>query len=370
MKKVILLLSFLSLFLVSCEYGSKLSRSTGQADTSWAMLSFEKADGANPVLGPVDTLKFGCPVRGSEVKWAEKDVFNPAAVVRNDSLFLIYRAEDVVGRHAGTSRLGMAVSTDGYHFYRYPEPILYPNNDPQKTWEWEGGVEDPRVVETADGRYIMTYTAYDGDKARLFTASSDDLFHWQKHGSAFGNGKYLDLWTKSGAIVCRRLGDKLVAEKIKGQYWMYWGDENIYLATSKDLLHWIPVEEADALKVILPYRPAYFDSGLVEPGPPALITEAGILLIYNGKNAGPQPDPSLPDGTYSAGQALFSLKDPQKLTGRLERDFFRPDKDYEITGQVDNVVFLEALAPFRGQWFLYYGTADSKIAVAVAGAGR
>ena len=97
MKKVILLLSFLSLFLVSCEYGSKLSRSTGQADTSWAMLSFEKADGANPVLGPVDTLKFGCPVRGSEVKWAEKDVFNPAAVVRNDSLFLIYRAEDVVG---------------------------------------------------------------------------------------------------------------------------------------------------------------------------------------------------------------------------------------------------------------------------------
>jgi hypothetical protein len=29
------------------------------------------------------------------------------------------------------------------------------------------------------------------------------------------------------------------------------------------------------------------------------------------------------------------------------------------------VCFLEALANFNGKWFLYYGTADSKIAVAV-----
>lgn len=338
-------------------------------DSSWVMLGFEKADANNPVLGPVDTLRFRCPIRGTEVNWAEKDVFNPATVVRNDSLFLIYRAEDVVGRFAGTSRLGLAVSTDGLVFYRYPEPILYPDEDSLKRWEWEGGVEDPRIVESEDGRYIMTYTAYDGDKARLFVASSDGLFHWRKHGSAFGGSKYRDMWSKSGAIASRRKGGRLVAEKINGKYWMYWGDKNIHLATSDDLIRWQALEdEKGELKTILPFRPGYFDSDLVEPGPPALITDAGILLIYNGRNFGPVMAPGLPEGTYSAGQALFDAGNPQNLIQRLEHHFFHPEKPYEITGQVNNVVFLEGLAFFKGKWFLYYGTADSRIAVAVRGA--
>ena len=36
----------------------------------------------------------------------------------------------------------------------------------------------------------------------------------------------------------------------------------------------------------------------------------------------------------------------------------------EITGQVNNVVFLEGLSFYNNQWWLYYGTADSRIAVA------
>jgi predicted GH43/DUF377 family glycosyl hydrolase len=43
----------------------------------------------------------------------------------------------------------------------------------------------------------------------------------------------------------------------------------------------------------------------------------------------------------------------------------KPEKKYEITGQVNQVCFLEGMVPFNGKWFLYYGTADSKIAVAV-----
>ncbi|HEY4877300.1 MAG TPA: hypothetical protein VIH86_17105 [Puia sp.] len=43
----------------------------------------------------------------------------------------------------------------------------------------------------------------------------------------------------------------------------------------------------------------------------------------------------------------------------------KPDKSYEISGQVNNVCFVEGLANFNNRWFLYYGTADSKIAVAV-----
>ena len=46
--------------------------------------------------------------------------------------------------------------------------------------------------------------------------------------------------------------------------------------------------------------------------------------------------------------------------------FIKPEKDYELSGQVAKVTFIEGLAYFMNKWFLYYGTADSRIAVAVA----
>jgi predicted GH43/DUF377 family glycosyl hydrolase len=81
------------------------------------------------------------------VKWEGKDVFNPAAVVKDDKVYMLYRAEDFVGKHKGTSRLGLAISEDGLHFNRLPEPVFYPDNDKMKEFEWEGGCEDPRIVE-------------------------------------------------------------------------------------------------------------------------------------------------------------------------------------------------------------------------------
>jgi predicted GH43/DUF377 family glycosyl hydrolase len=98
-----------------------------------------------------------------------------------------------------------------------------------------------------------------------------------------------------------------------------------------------------------------------------LITEKGILLIYNGMNLDSGGDPRLAPGAYCGGQALFDLADPSKLIDRLELNFIKPDRPYELTGQVNQVCFLEGLAFFNDKWFLYYGTADSKIAVAVSG---
>jgi len=74
---------------------------------------------------------------------------------------------------------------------------------------------------------------------------------------------------------------------------------------------------------------------------------------------------SLPDGTYTAGQVLLDKNDPTQVIKRLDHFFMKPDKPYELNGQVNNVCFLEGLAFYKEKWFLYYGTADSKIAVAV-----
>jgi len=210
-------------------------------------------------------------------------------------------------------------------------PVLYPDNDNMQDLEWEGGLEDPRVVATENGEYVMTYTSYDGT-ARLSVATSNDLINWQKHGPVF-SGKFRDAWTKSGSIVCEIINSRCIATKIHGVYWMYWGEFHIHAATSVDLIHWVPVFEGDIegrnywgrpdhqdnpvpmsepLRVFSP-RAGRHDSDLVEPGPPAIKTEKGIVLIYNSKNkwcmyshsgicTRNENDPSLQPGTYSAGQ--------------------------------------------------------------------
>jgi beta-1,2-mannosidase len=362
--KATFLIILFSLLLYSCGAKKEATETEKPArDSSWAMLPFTKVDSVNPVLLPGEN-SFRDPIWKKQIKWDEKDVFNPAAIVRDNKVYLLFRAEDKIGKYAGTSRLGLAVSDDGLHFTKMKEPVFFPDNDSLKIYEWEGGVEDPRVVESEDGKYILTYTAYDGKVARLLLATSTDLQHWTKHGLVL-RGKHKDTWSKSGAIVAAQDGSRIVAKKINGKYWMYFGDTDLFMATSDDLINWTPIEENGKLLSVLKPREQYFDSRLVESGPYALLQEKGILLIYNSMNHDSVGDPTIPKGAYCAGQALFDKNEPTKMIDRLEKNFMRPEKDYEITGQINQVCFLEGLVPFNGKWFLYYGTADSKIAVAV-----
>ncbi len=326
---------------------------------------FVKVDSANPILVPDTNQRFDCPVAAKSIRWEEKNVLNPTALLRENKIYLIYRAQD----SAGTSRLGMAISEDGIHFKKNPSPILYPTNDSLLKYEWKGGIEDPRIVSTEDGRYLLTYTSYDGKTARLCYAFSKDLLNWQKMGPVLKDEKYINAWSKSGAVVSQEINEKIVATKVDGKYWMYFGDTDIFLAYSQDLIHWTVAENAENKKMISVLHPrmGYHDSRLVEPGPFALITKNGILLLYNGSNAANFNDTSLPKYTYSAGQALFSASSPHQLINRTKSYFIHPDKDYEKIGEVNEVCFIEGLVHFHNQWYLYYGTADSRIAVAVNG---
>ncbi|WP_319482188.1 glycoside hydrolase family 130 protein [uncultured Draconibacterium sp.] len=369
------------LFLLSGLMLITLSQCSNENEKSnQFLIPFTKNAEINPCLLPTVNRSFICPVRETEVFWEEKDVFNPASVVKGDTLFLLYRAEDVLGKYHGTSRIGLAYSLDGYHFEKYNEPVLFPDNDELKKFEWEGGCEDPRVVEDENGVYYMTYTAYDGDKARLFVATSSDLRQWTKHGSVFkkAGNEYVDMWSKSGSILCREENGKMIAKKVNGKYWMYWGESNIYMATSDNLIDWNPILETDPdkmvidkmrnytvpFKILFSTRKGKFDSELVEPGPPALYTDNGFIFIYNSKNSPDFGDKNLAQGSYAAGQILTDKNDPTKVLARMENYFITPDQPFEITGQVNNVCFVEGLAHFKNKWLLYYGTADSKIAVA------
>jgi beta-1,2-mannosidase len=370
--------------LAFCMYSFACTHQLKQATTateSWAMLGFEKVDSLNPILAPNADLTFTCPISKKEVHWQERNVLNPSAVVKDGQVHLFFRAQD----QEGTSRIGLAVSDDGLHFRRAPAPVFYPDNDLMRAYEWNinkdknippppdcyfcyfDGTEDPRIIATDDGRYVMTYTSYDGKTARLSLATCTDLRKWTKHGLVLSSEKYRDLWSKSGAIVVKQDGERMVAVRIDGKYWMYFGDTQLFMATSTDLIHWDVAENEESKKMIAVLHPrmGYFDSRLVEPGPYALLRKEGILLIYNGSNAANFNDLALPKFTYAAGQALFSKAQPYKLLDRTQSHFIHPDKPYERTGEVNEVCFVEGLVYFKGKWFLYYGTADSKIGVAV-----
>jgi len=356
----LLLLPFL---VAGCAGTEDIQTSPDDKDLSWAMLGFIKADSLNPILDADSTQSFQCPVAKTTVHWEERNVLNPSAVVRDGKVYLLYRAQD----HNMTSRLGLAVSDDGLHFTKRPEPVLFPDEDHMKIYEWKGGIEDPRLVESDDGTYFLTYTSYDGKVARLCLASSKDLLTWTKHGLVLGEGKYKDTWSKSGAIITRQEGHRMVATKINGKYWMYFGDTDLFMASSDDLVNWAVSENEENKKMIsvLHPRPGFFDSRLVEPGPAPILKDEGILLIYNGSNAANFNDPNMHKFTYSAGQALFDKNAPHKLLARTDSYFIHPDKPYEKVGEVNEVCFVEGLVFFKNQWILYYGTADSKIAAAV-----
>ncbi|MBL7826507.1 MAG: hypothetical protein JNJ57_07755, partial [Saprospiraceae bacterium] len=160
-----------ALLLISCN-----SLKETVKDDSWMFSNVTRADDHNPIMEPDKKVDFRCPMRKKEVDWAEANVFNPAALVRDDRVWLLFRAQD----EDGTSRIGLAESGNGYEFKTKDEPVLYPDIDGQKPYEWDGGCEDPRVVRRNDGTFVMTYTAYDKRTARLCVATSRDLRRWEK----------------------------------------------------------------------------------------------------------------------------------------------------------------------------------------------
>ena len=210
---------------------------------------------------------------------------------------------------------------------------MYPAPDDQSFQEFPGGCEDPRIVDTEEGTYVMTYTQWNQEVAVLGVATSDDLVNWEKHGYAF-NGHFERKWSKSGSIICRCVGDRLIATKINGKYWMYWGEGSIYGAVSDNLISWNPlVDENGDLVAIIDPRNGKFDSQLVEPGPPAILTEEGILLLYNGKNSDTAGDPNITPRAYSAGQLLLDPDNPAKVIARSDDCFLTPERPYEMYGQ-------------------------------------
>ncbi|MCG7285706.1 glycoside hydrolase family 130 protein [Cellulomonas sp. ACRRI] len=307
--------------------------------------------GATFPLGPFVPYEGNPVLRPRGGSWESANLYNPAALVVDDEVVLLYRAhaEDIV------SHIGLARSRDGYHFEREAEPILSPQEDYE-----EFGCEDPRIAYV-EGTYYLTYTGWDRKAARLCLATSTDLRTWTRHGPLFpGFDTFATVdprgheWSKAGVIV---------PVKMQGRWWMYFGEGGLYWATSDDLIRWTP-GTPDTEPMYAP-TPGSFDADLVEIGTSPVLTDNGLLVMLTNGATRTVHDDGTVDVDYRCGQIAIDPDEPTRVLARLQEPWLRPQTFEDRNGLVSNVTFVEGLVQFHGTWFAYYGQSDTTLAVAV-----
>jgi predicted GH43/DUF377 family glycosyl hydrolase len=278
--------------------------------------------------------------------YAANAVFNPAAAIVDGETVVLARVEDL----RGLSHLSVARSANGVDGWTVdPEPLLAPAAGVESE-QW--GFEDPRVVWLPElERWSITCTAYGPPGPAVYLALTTDFRTVERHG------------------VIKRAEDKnaaLLPERIDGKWILFHrpsegavagsGGE-IVVSRSADLVSWSTPEP-----VLAPRAGAWWDSRRIGIGPPPLRTERGWLIIYHGVKD------TVAGALYRVGLALTDLDEPSRVTHRMPGWIFGPDAGYERAGDVPNAVFPCGLVHDEptGQLRLYYGAADTTVALATA----
>lgn len=326
----------------------------------------------------IEVKKEGVLFTNTGMEFENEGVLNPAVIRVGDSVHIFYRAVQQGNRSTiGYCRLDGPLTI----VERWDKPIIVPELDFESQ-----GVEDARIVKI-DDLYYLTYTGYDGTNARGALATSKDLVHFKKHGiivppityskfvymaektgkvneNYYHNHKFyyqeadpdkkMLLWDKNCIFFARRIDGNLVfLHRIRP------GIQIVRIKNLEDLTkdfwkeYFLNLHENIVMDPIYQHESSYIGSGC-----PPIETEAGWVLIYHGVE---QTEVGL---VYSACAALLDLKNPAKEIARLPYPLFSPEYNWELVGEVNNVVFPTGTALFGDTLFIYYGAADSLIATA------
>ncbi len=272
-------------------------------------------------------------------------VFNPGAVRFKGKILLLVRVEDL----CGMSHFTVATSRDGLTDWRVDEtPTMTadPENHPEELW----GIEDARVVYLEElGKYAITYTAYSRGGPLVALAFTHDFRRFERCGAI------LPTENKDASVLPRRVGDRWVLlhrPVPSGSV-----GTHMWIAYSPDLVHWGQHE------IIMEARSGgWWDSNKIGLGPQPIETADGWLVIYHGVRD------TASGSIYRVGLALLDLDEPHKVVRRSEQWVLGPTEPYERVGDVGHATFpCGAVADNdSGKLYLYYGVADTSVAVAVA----
>jgi predicted GH43/DUF377 family glycosyl hydrolase len=279
--------------------------------------------------------------------YAANTVFNAGATrLENGETLLLVRVED----RRGISHFTVARSADGFSHWRIdstPTMLPQPEEYPEELW----GIEDPRIVWLPElQQYSVTYTAYSRNGPLVAMALTRDFKSFDRRGpimppedkdAAFFPRKFGDRWALIHRPVPRHAGAKA----------------NMWLSFSPDLKHW-----GDYCVLLEARSGSYWDAGKIGLSPPPIETPEGWLIIYHGVKHTPA------GALYRGGLALLDLEDPRIVLRRGDEWVFGPEEQYELAGDVPNVVFPCGVVVDEpsGTLRMYYGAADTCIAMATA----
>ena len=285
---------------------------------------------SNPILRAAD-MPFPC-----------KAVCNPAACLVDGEVLLLLRVIDDQDK----SFIHVARSADGIGNWRIEKTPLLSPNDTDAGWYDNWGCEDPRITYIEEmAEYVISYVGYSRYGAGVCIATTQDFITAKRRGMA------IHPYNKDAVLFPRKIGGRylMLHRPTAGPL------ENIWISESDDLLHWgnprCVLEEAD--------QPGW-DSGKVGAGPPPVEVDGGWALIFHGvMQVGDSWE-------YRFGLALLDKDDPSKLLRRWPEWVFGPQEPYEMRGDRPGVVFPTGLVQKDGKAFLYYGAADTTVALATA----
>lgn len=266
--------------------------------------------------------------------WEARHVFNPSVIFHNHLFHMHYRAQgqDLI------SRIGYAVSQDGVSWKRTPNPVLKPETERELQ-----GVEDPRITEI-DGVFYMAYTAFSGtgplkDAITPMFAKSSDLLAWERIGPLVQGENNKDHY-----LMPKKLNNRFVA--------FHRRLPDIWIAESVDLINW---PEESMKRIMSPRSDSEWDSVSIGGNGPPIETEHGWLFFYHGYAE---------DRIYRLGVALLDLEAPTVILNRPRDWILEPREQWELEGNVPNVVFSSANIRVGDQVWVYYGGADHAIGLA------
>jgi predicted GH43/DUF377 family glycosyl hydrolase len=274
--------------------------------------------------------------------YSVNSVFNPgAALLADGTTLLLCRVED----RRGHSHLCAARSANGVNGWRIdPQPTLAadPERFPEELW----GIEDPRITFIPElSRYAVVYTAYTHDGPGAALALTDDFRQFERYGLI------MQPEDKDAALLPRRISGQwaLIHRPVSAP------KAHMWISYSPDLRSW-----GNHKLMMEARRGAWWDANKIGLSPPPIETPQGWLVIYHGVRM------TAAGCIYRLGLALFDLHNPERCLKRGDEWIFGPEKPYERQGDVDDVVFPCGciLAPDGDTLSLYYGAADSSIALA------
>jgi beta-1,2-mannobiose phosphorylase / 1,2-beta-oligomannan phosphorylase len=284
-------------------------------------------------------------LRPSDWPYSINTVFNPAATrLADGTTLLLCRVEDRRGQsHLSAARSQNGV--DGWQIDATPTLLPDPDHYPEDIW----GLEDPRITYVPEqGVYYVAYTSYSRGGPLVSLASTGDFRTFERFGAIFPPDD------KDAALLPRRIdGSWAMIHRP-----MEPSAAHIWLSYSSDMLHW------DRHQVMLEARQGgWWDANKVGLSSPLIETSEGWLMIYHGVRV------TAAGSIYRLGLALFELNHPERCLLRGDEWVFAPEEEYERQGDVDNVVFPcgQTVGDDGDTISMYYGAADSSVALATAG---